>query len=81
MKDIKAIAQQRQEILRLLYRERLQEKTVIKAFVPENELRNALGDCDFNLGVLEERGHIKRNAGKARITGDGVDEFEANETE
>lgn len=80
MKDIDAIVRQRHEILRLLYRERLEEKTVKKAFVPENEIRNALGDCDFNLGVLEECGHILRNGGKSRITGEGVAVFEAHET-
>jgi hypothetical protein len=79
MKEIQTVVTQRREILRLLYSERMEEKSLVKGVIREVEIRNTLGDCNFNLGVLEELGQIERIAGTVRITGNGVVAFEEKE--
>lgn len=66
------IVKQRNAILALLYSARLNENKHIKGFVVENDIKNSVGECHFNLGVLVELGYIQRDGYKYRITGAGV---------
>jgi hypothetical protein len=65
-------ANQRQQLLQLLYAARIKEDRINKAYVAERDLTDALGNCQFNLGVLLELGYIEPNGLKYRITGLGV---------
>lgn len=64
---------QRGAILMLLYGARRTETKHSPGFVAEADIRDALGECEFNLGVLVELGHIRRDGYKYRITGQGVE--------
>lgn len=74
--QMKELIQQRQAILSLLYDARLLETKVIKGYVKEYQIQDALDDCAFNLGVLIELGQIHQNGYKYRITGKGVLAYE-----
>lgn len=60
----------RTQILTHLYAER--EAAPRAGWVPLYELRQALGEVEFALSVLEELGQIKRDGNRYRITGAGV---------
>lgn len=74
--NIIEIKAQRQKLLKQLYDARLLETKVRKAFVAIKDLTDAIGECDFNLGVLEELGHTKRDGYRIRITSKGVLAYE-----
>jgi len=69
---MKDIVKQRQAILTLLYQARIEETKHRKAYLPISDVTDAIGDCAFNLSVLEELNHIKCEGYKVRITGEGV---------
>lgn len=66
------IIKQRHNLLNLLYQARMAESEHLKAYLPISDLADAIGECRFNLGVLEELGYIERQGYKVRITGAGV---------
>jgi len=66
------ITKQRQEILSLLYAARLNETEIRKGYISTNDLKQAVGDSLFNLGVLQELGYIEKDGYRYRITGQGV---------
>lgn len=68
----KEITKQRQEILDLLYAERLNETDIRKGYISANDLKQATGDCHFNLGILLELGYIEKDGYRYRIIGAGV---------
>jgi len=70
------IRRQRRNILERLYDARLGETRVRLGYVTEHDLRDALGDCTFNLGYLAERGLIQADGPRYRITADGIDAVE-----
>lgn len=74
--DKHALIQQRQELLGLLYEKRLQEHTQQKLYVTERDLKDALGNCFFNLKLLLEAGQIESAGFKHRITAKGVEKYE-----
>ena len=67
-----AIIRQRQRILDQLYDARLEETRFHKGYVSKSDLTDAIGEAGFNLGVLEELGHIERSGYRYRITARGV---------
>jgi len=69
---MKQLIKQRHDILALLYNARIEETKHQKGFIAINDVKDALGDCEFNLGVLVELNHIDRHGYKVRITGHGV---------
>ncbi len=71
------IRQQRRHILEQLYDARLSETRVRLGYVTEHHLRDALGECTFNLGYLVERGLVSADGPRYRITADGIDAVEA----
>jgi len=73
------ITKQRHAILKLLYDARINETRVIKGYVTLKDIVDAVGECEFNLGVLDELNHIDRQGYKARIIGAGVLAYETAE--
>lgn len=69
---MKEMIQQRQNLLKLLYDARLNETQIQQGYVTINDLTDAVGNCTFNLGVLQELNHVDRQGYKVRITGQGV---------
>lgn len=65
---------QRQAVLGLLYESRVRQPDA--GWMTLADLRDALGDCEFALSVLEEVGHLKRSKYQYRITGTGVLAYE-----
>ncbi len=76
--ETKEITKQRQEILTLLYAARLNETEIKKGFISANDLKQAAGECLFNLGVLQELGYIKKDGYRYRITAQGIDHLEGH---
>lgn len=74
--NITEIKAQRQNLLEQLYDARLLETKARKGFVSVNDLTDAVGKCQFNLGMLQEIGHVKRDGYRIRITGQGVQAYE-----
>lgn len=75
--DMHPNAKHRLEILGTLYKAR--ESTINPMYpewITENTLRDAHGDIQFALGVLQEIGYIKCEGRRYRITGPGVVAFE-----
>ena len=66
------LIQQRQALLELLYDARVGESRQRPGFIPQKDLQDALGECGFNLGVLEELKYIERKGYQLRITAQGV---------
>lgn len=66
----------RRKVLQMLYSARVKNPDAGHVF--GREFRDALGDCEFALGVLVEIGHVKRDGHQYRITGHGVIAFEEN---
>lgn len=67
---MKRNATQRTQILTHLYVER--EAAPRAGWVALYDLRQALGEVDFALSVLEDLGHVRRDGNRYRITGTGV---------
>lgn len=68
---------QRIEILNMLYTRR--EAQPRKGWLCLNELKQAVGECDFALVYLVEKGQIKEDGYQYRITASGIDVVEALE--
>lgn len=73
-RKIKSHQTQRQAVLGLLHEARMHQPDA--GWMTRADLRDAIGDCEFALSVLEEVGHIKRSKYQYRITGIGVLAFE-----
>jgi len=73
-------AQQRQQILQVLYAQRQAESVLLKkdGWTKEADLKNAVDDTPFALSVLVELSYIQRDGYKYRITGQGVLACEAD---
>ncbi|WP_068634690.1 hypothetical protein [Thauera butanivorans] len=65
----------RQQVLTHLYADR--EAAPRGGWVSLFDLRQALGEVEFALSVLEELGHVRRDGNRYRITGHGVAACEA----
>jgi NOL1/NOP2/fmu family ribosome biogenesis protein len=74
-------AKTRQQILDVLYqaREAQSGNRAKDGWVTEADLKHAIGDINFALGVLTEIGHVKRDGYRLRITGAGVLACEAGQ--
>ena len=62
---------QRLEILQLLYAQR--EAKPKQGWVNLSDLKKAVGDCDFALVYLIERGYVAENGYQYRVTACGID--------
>ena len=76
--NIEQIQQQRYEILAELYGNRLSETGHQKNYLSKKHLTNLVGDCTFNLNLLQEQGYIEGKAGNNRITAKGIHSYEDN---
>ena len=84
--DKKALIQQRHDILMLLYAKRLEECSREKLYMAQKDLKDALGDCFFNLRLLTEAGYIEceefcidDSGFEYRISASGVEKYESFE--
>lgn len=78
---MKNIVKQRNDILSLLYDARYKETRVRLGFVTIRDIKDAVGDSEFNIGVLVGLKHIRRDGNKVRITAKGVIAYETSQTE
>lgn len=67
---------QREEILSLLYNRRLEERSKQGLYLSTKMLNDAVGECFFNLKLLQELECIEGNGFNYRLTGKGVEVFE-----
>ena len=71
----------RQRILEVLYQARESSSKGLEkdGWLPEAEIRNAVGECTFALSVLAELKLISRSGYQLKITGAGVLACEENQ--